>query len=109
VKDIVLDYLNKNYRFGLSTLSSFILKGRRGGDDVRLSELVASLKVIFSISDEEISAIIELWADYQTLLINNRIVDIQNRLYKEGVTVELSASQYNTLMDDEDTLNPNRW
>ena len=63
----------------------------------------------FSIKQEEISPIIDAWADYQTLLINNRIVDIQNRLHKEGITVELSASQYNTLMDDEDTLNPNRW
>jgi Fe-S cluster biosynthesis and repair protein YggX len=86
-----------------------MIKGRRGEDDIRLSELIASLRVIFSINDEKISPIINAWADYQTTLINNRIVDIQNRLHKEGITVELSASQYNTLMDDEDKLNPNRW
>jgi hypothetical protein len=102
VKDIVLNYLNKNYRFSLSTLTSFIIKGRRGGEDIRLSELIASLKVIFSIGDEEISPIIDTWADYQTILINNRIVDIQNRLYEKGITVQLSPSQLNTLMDDED-------
>ena len=86
-----------------------MIKGRRGEDDIRISELIASLKVIFSINDEEVSPIIDAWADYQILLINNRIVDIQNRLHKEGVTVQLSPSQYNTLMDDEDMLNPNRW
>lgn len=102
MKDIVLNYLNKNYRFSLSTLTSFIIKGRRGGEDIRLSELIASLKVIFSIGDEEISPIIDTWADYQTILINNRIVDIQNRLYEKGITVQLSPSQLNTLMDDED-------
>lgn len=109
MKDIILNYLNKNYRFSLSTPSSYIIKGRRGGEDVRLSELIDSLKVIFSINYEEISPIIDAWADYQTILINNRIVDIQNRLHKEGITVELSTSQYNILMDDEDKLNPNRW
>jgi len=106
VKDIVLDYLNKNYRFSLSTLSSFMIKGRRGGEDIRLSELIASLKVIFSIGDEEISPIIDTWADYQTVLINNRIVDIQTRLYEKGVTVQLSPSQLNIIMDDEDTIEP---
>lgn len=104
MKDIVLDYLNKNYRFSLSTLSSFMIKGRRGGEDIRLSELIASLKVIFSIGDEEISSIIDTWADYQTVLINNRIVDIQNRLYEKGVTVQLSPSQLNIIMDDEDAI-----
>ena len=106
MKDIVLDYLNKNYRFSLSTLSSFMIKGRRGGEDIRLSELIASLKVIFSIGDEEISPIIDTWADYQTVLINNRIVDIQTRLYEKGVTVQLSPSQLNIIMDDEDTIEP---
>lgn len=104
MKDIVLDYLNKNYRFSLSTLSSFMIKGRRGGEDIRLSELIASLKVIFSIGDEEISSIIDIWADYQTVLINNRIVDIQTRLYEKGVTVQLSPSQLNIIMDDEDAI-----
>lgn len=102
MKDIVLDYLNKNYRFSLSTLSSFMLTGRRGEQDIKLSELIASLKVIFSINDEEVSSIIEIWADYQTILINNRIVDIQSRLYEKGITTHLSPTQYNIIMDDED-------
>jgi hypothetical protein len=83
-----------------------MIKGRRGGEDIRLSELIASLKVIFSIGDEEISPIIDTWADYQTVLINNRIVDIQTRLYEKGVTVQLSPSQLNIIMDDEDTIEP---
>jgi hypothetical protein len=81
-----------------------MIKGRRGGEDIRLSELIASLKVIFSIGDEEISSIIDIWADYQTVLINNRIVDIQTRLYEKGVTVQLSPSQLNIIMDDEDAI-----
>lgn len=79
-----------------------MIKGRRGGEDIRLPVLVASLKVIFSISDEEISPIIDTWTYYQISLINNRIVDIQYRLIEKGITVQLSPSQLNTLMDDED-------
>ncbi len=109
MKNIVLNYLNKNYRFSLSTFNSFILKGRRGEADIKLSALIEDLKVIFSITENEITPFIDAWADYQTTLIYNRVADIKERLYKEGVTVELSPTQYNIIMDDEDTINPNRW
>ena len=105
MKEIVLNYLNKNYRFNLSTLNSYVIKGRRGEIDIKLSVLITTLKTIFSITDEEIRVIIDEWADYQTILINNRIVDIRNKLYEMGITVELSPSQFNTIMDDEDKLN----
>ena len=46
--------------------------------------------------------IFEKWAEAQEILINNRIVEIKERLYAMGITVELSVDQMNTLIEDEE-------
>ena len=106
--EIVFKYLNLNYRFSLSSFHSFMLKSRRGGKDIKLSDLLDSLKTIFSLSDEKIYKIFEKWADSQTILMNNRIVSIQERLHRLGFSTELSASQLKTIMDDEDEIRDSR-
>jgi len=102
VKAIILTYLNKNYRFTYSTFNSYLLKDRIRDEDVRLSDVITSLKVIFTVSDEDIMAIVDEWADSQSTLLNNRLVEIQERLYKKGITIQLSPEQINTLIDDEE-------
>lgn len=102
MKPIILKYLNKNYRFTYSTFSSYLLKDRIREEEVKLSDIINSLKTIFTISEEEIMVIFDEWADSQSILLNNRLVEIQERLYKIGVTVDLSPQQINTLIEDEE-------
>jgi hypothetical protein len=79
-----------------------MLKDRIRDEDVRLSDVITSLKVIFTVYDEDIMAIVDEWADSQSILLNNRLVEIQERLYKNGITIELSPQQINTLIEDEE-------
>jgi hypothetical protein len=79
-----------------------MLRDRIRDEDVRLSDVITSLKVIFTVSDEDIMTIVDEWADSQSTLLNNRLVEIQERLYKKGITIQLSPEQINTLIDDED-------
>ena len=102
MKPIILIYLNKNYRFTYSTFTNYLIKDRVREEEVKLSDVISSLKVIFTVSDEEIMAIFDEWADSQSLLLNNRLVEIQERLYKNGITIELSPQQINTLIEDEE-------
>lgn len=102
MKAIILKYLNKNYRFTYSTFNSYLLKDRVREEEVRLSDVINSLKTIFTVSDEEIMTIFDEWSDSQSILLNNRLVEIQERLYKIGVTVDLSPQQINTLIEDEE-------
>ena len=102
MKPIILKYLNKNYRLTYSTFSSYLLKDRIREEEVKLSDVINSLKNIFTVSDEEIMTIFDEWADSQSILLNNRLVEIQERLYKIGVTVDLSPQQINTLIEDEE-------
>lgn len=102
MKAIILKYLNKNYRFTYSTFNSYLLKDRVREEEVKLSDVINSLKTIFTVSDEEIMTIFDEWSDSQSILLNNRLVEIQERLYKIGVTVDLSPQQINTLIEDEE-------
>jgi hypothetical protein len=102
LKPIILIYLNKNYRFTYSTFNSYLLKDRIRDEDIKLSDVISSLKVIFTVSDEEIMTIFDEWADSQSILYYQRLFEIQERLYKNGITIKLSPQQINTLIEDEE-------
>lgn len=102
MKPIILKYLKKNYRFTYYTFSNYLLKDIVREEEVKLSDIINSLKTIFTISEEEIMVIFDEWVDSQSILLNNRLVEIQERLYKIGVTVDLSPQQINTLIEDEE-------
>jgi len=78
------------------------MKDRVRDEDVRLSDVISSLRTIFTIDNEYIMEIFDKWADSQSTLLNNRVVEIQERLYEKGITIQLSPEQINTLINDYD-------
>jgi hypothetical protein len=109
MEDIVLKYLNKNYRFTLSTYSSYFLKDRVDDKNVHLKDVLSLLKETFTMDETEMMNIFGKWSENQEVLINNRIVEIKERLYAMGVTIELSVDQMNTIIEDEEKrVNDNR-
>ena len=88
---IVLKYLNKNYRFTLKTYDNFLVKEITSGNDVKLSEVINLIELLFILSEEESLRIFDLWADQQSTFINNRIVEIQEELHKNGFSVPTLA------------------
>ncbi len=109
MEDIVLKHLNKNYRFTLSTYSSYFLKDRVNNANVHLKNVLALLKETFTMDETELMNIFGKWSESQEVLINNRIVEIKERLYAMGVTIELSVDQMNTIIEDEEKrMNDNR-
>jgi type IV secretory pathway TraG/TraD family ATPase VirD4 len=77
MNNIVLKYLNKNYRFTLKTYDNFLVKEITSDNDVKLSEVISLTKLIFMISEEESLKIFDDWADQQLTFINNRVVEVQ--------------------------------
>jgi hypothetical protein len=102
MEDIVLKYLNKNYRFTLSTYSSYFLKDRVNDANVHLKDVLILLKETFTMDETQLMDIFGKWSESQEILINNRIVEIKERLYAMGVTIELSVDQMNTIIEDEE-------
>ena len=110
MEDIVIKYLDKNYRFTLSTYSSYFLLDRVNGGAIRLKDVLELLKETFTMDETHLMDIFGKWSESQETLINNRIVEIKERLYAMGVTIELSVDQMNTIIEDEDKriVNENR-
>lgn len=97
-----MKYLNKNYRFTLSTYSSYFLKDRVDDRNVHLKDVLSLLKETFTMDESQLMDIFGKWSENQEILINNRIVEIKERLYAMGVTIELSVDQMNTIIEDEE-------
>ena len=100
MKEIVLKYLDYNYKFTLSTYVSYKLRERLSNDDVSLKEVLNQLDIIFSLSEEELRTVFEIWCDKKSIEINNLIVDMQDKLYQlTGKTIQVSPEQMNGLID----------
>jgi len=104
MKEIVLKYLNKNYRFKVTTYNDFLIRDRIYDNDEKLSDVIKSIYEIFDISETEALSIFDIWCEQQDILLNNRIVVIKEILYKQGIDIELSATQMNELLENNQTF-----
>ena len=110
MEHIILDYLNKNYRFTLSTYNSYFIRDRVNESNIRLADAIISLKDIFSVDDDMLMSLIDKWCDQQIILLNNRIVHIREELYKKGVDIEISVDQMNSmLLETDEKIDYNRF
>lgn len=85
---IILDYLNKNYRVSLNELSDYTLIDR-AGDSIRLITVIQSLSVIFAVDEETLFSVVDKWCETQAIMLNNRVVEMQERLYKVGLNIRV--------------------
>ena len=110
MEHIILDYLNKNYRFTLSTYNSYFIRDRVNESNIKLADAIISLKDIFSVDDDMLMSLIDKWCDQQIILLNNRIVHIREELYKKGVDIEISVDQMNSmLLETDENIDYNRF
>ena len=48
--------------------------------------------------------VFDIWCDQQTILVNNRIVELQEKLYAAGFNIELTPDQIGKVIADEERL-----
>jgi predicted site-specific integrase-resolvase len=100
MKEIVLKYLNDNYKFTLSTYVSYKLRERLSNDDVSLKEVLTQLDTIFSLTPDELRDFFELWSDIKSIEINNLVVEMQDKIYQlTGKTINVTPEQMNGMID----------
>ena len=102
MKEIILKYLNSQYRFTLSTYVSYNLYDKIEKREVRLAEGLKSIITIFGIDEAELMGIFDVWADEQAIIMQNMITDCRYKLYeKTGMELKLTPSDLNNLMSEE--------
>jgi len=102
MEKIITSYLEKQYRFSLSTLSSYKLYDRTNNIDVSVLSIWDDMVTIFGITKEEFEPIWDKWADSKIIEINNRITEIRYKLYElNGSDIDISAADINILLRSE--------
>ena len=81
MEKIVLKYLNKNFTFTLSTLTSRYVKSRHTNEIIRMADLLKEIKQAFNIEEEEALSILDKWNEVEYVKINNALVDSQYLMY----------------------------
>ena len=100
MKQIILKYLDDNYKFTLSTYASYKLREKLSNSDVSLREVFIQLELIFCLPEDELRIPFEIWCDMKAIEINNLVVDMQEKIYKlTGKTIQVSTEQMNGLID----------
>jgi hypothetical protein len=103
MKEIVSKFLDDQYRFTLSTYSSYMLQDRYTKKDVYLRTVFENLKVIFGIEDDELQDIWDFWADKKIIELNNRITDIRYKIFEiTGQDVEVGINEINAVLSKDD-------
>jgi hypothetical protein len=102
MEELILNYLEKNYTFNLSTLSSYQLKDKVNGNHIYLTELFSNIYLIFGITSVEFESIWDKWANEKIIELNNRIVEIQYILYEtNGNEFEITPEAINSIINKE--------
>lgn len=97
--NLIYKYFDKNYRLTLSTYSSFKLYDRINDVDIGLKAVMLSMEEIFSVPKDKIYEVFEKWSDNQGIIINNRIVELQEKLYiLTGKSITLTPNDINKLL-----------
>lgn len=97
-----MNYLDKNYRFSLSTLSSYKLYDKINKIDISITSIWGDSETIFGISKETFLPIWDKWADIKITDLNNRITDIRYKLYElNGTDFEITSKDINMILNIE--------
>jgi hypothetical protein len=102
MEEIIIKYLDKQYRFSLSTLSSYKLYDKQNKGDVYLTTIWDDMETLFGITKEDFEPIWDKWADGKITELNNRITEIRYKLYElNGADIHISAADINILLRSE--------
>jgi hypothetical protein len=100
MKQIVINYLDDNYKFTLSTYASYKLREKLSNSDISLREVFIQLEIIFSLPEDELREAFEIWCDIKAIEMNNLVVDLQDKIYQlTGKVIQVPVDQMNGLID----------
>lgn len=105
MEQIILKFLTRNYKITLSTYNSYMLYNKKAKSEDTLKSVMKLMVDIFCTNEEIIYNAFEKWCDNETISINNKIVEIQEKLYLQtGKTLELTPKEINEYLLKENNF-----
>lgn len=70
--------------------------------NVSVKNVLQSIKLIFDISETELTSIFDEWAEANKIELNNKLANIRNNLLaKTGIELELTFADINKLLKED--------
>lgn len=114
MKEIVSKYLSTNYRFSVKSLKDYQIYDIKHQKFESLQSVFKLLLKVFALTSDELEEIVNPWVEEKATELNNRIVDIQYKIFQAtGVEIKLTTDQLIQMIEDENSgfnhyyLNPN--
>tara|TARA_R110000782_G_scaffold144871_3_gene237706 strand:- start:10895 stop:11251 length:357 start_codon:yes stop_codon:yes gene_type:complete len=100
---LIYKYFEKNYKLTLSTYSSFQLYDKVNEKSVTLKTILTLISQLFSVTLEEVSEVFNSWSDKESIIINNRIVELEEQLntLSSEVVKKISPKDINRILFSE--------
>jgi len=103
MKEIVYKYLNTNYRISVASLKDYRLYDIKNKNSQSIHSVFKSLRIIFGLTDDELSDIVNPWMEAKATELHNKITDIQYKIYAAtGVEITLTSDQLIALIETDD-------
>ncbi len=103
MEDLIYKFLSKHYRFTINTLRTYIIEDKIEKKEIRINNLGPIIKTVFSIEEDELLKIIEVWSENEYTRLFNLVTDIKYKLYEvTGVHLELSDDDWSRLIEQEE-------
>ena len=87
--ELISNYLDRNYRFTLSTFDNYTLVDRITNEPYRINVITKDIIKVFDIKEDVLADIIGNWMSSMAIEFNNRITDIRTKVYIEtGIDIQ---------------------
>lgn len=84
MKDLIFNYIEKHYRFTLTSHKTYKLYDAVEKKYVGLKEVLLCLKVIFDIKDDELLAVFDEWADTKDIEMADNVNKVRKTFFEEN-------------------------
>ena len=100
MEKLIIKYLNRHYKLSFKSNFNHEIYGKIEKKDVSFPFVMNELTTIFSVEMNEAEKMVYKWSSNLIVLMNNRVVSLQESLYKEGYDSNLTSTYIKRILNE---------
>lgn len=98
MEKIIQIYLSKQYFLTVSGNENYYLVDKLSENNIPIGEITKELCGVFSMNSEELFQPLIKWIERENVLLNNKIFEIQEKLWQKDVELKLTNAELDNLI-----------
>jgi len=100
LEKLIFNYLNHHYKLSFKSNFDHEIYGKIEKKYFSFSFVMNELTTIFSVNINEAEKMVYRWSSNLIVLMNNRVVSLQESLYKEGFDTNLTSTYVKRILNE---------